>query len=67
MDDPEGQAHLFETMVRVCDACAELSPLDRLEVLQLAWLTLASNARTEASDKVSRDAPLELGVATAHG
>src|SRR6266850_5067915 len=38
----------FEILQRVYAACAGLSTRDTLEVLQLAWLSVASNARAEA-------------------
>ena len=44
----EGKPNLFETVALVCDAASGPSTSARLEVLELAWLLLASNARTEA-------------------
>ena len=38
----------FETMLRACQACGDLPTRYQLDALQLAWLTIASNARTEA-------------------
>jgi len=38
----------LEVLLRVYTACAGLSMQARLEILELAWLTVASNARTEA-------------------
>jgi hypothetical protein len=47
MDD-ESKTDLFDALVRVCGACEGLPTRNRLQVLQLAWLILASNARAEA-------------------
>lgn len=37
-----------ERLMAVLLACAELSTSERLDVLQVAWLVIAANARTEA-------------------
>jgi hypothetical protein len=39
---------VFEAMRRVYLACAGLSTREKLDLLQLTWLSVASNARTEA-------------------
>jgi hypothetical protein len=41
-------ADFGEALLRVYAACAGLSIGDRLTVLQIAWLAIAGNARTEA-------------------
>ena len=41
-------ADFGDALLRVYAACAGLSIVDRLSVLQIAWLAIADNARTEA-------------------
>jgi hypothetical protein len=48
-DDVKAQVKTqLESLVRVNAALAGLSARERLDVVNLAWLTIASNARTEA-------------------
>ena len=46
--DGEDSPNLFETAMLVCEAASGPSTIARLKVLEVAWLMLASNARTEA-------------------
>ena len=40
---------LLDRVTSIYATCADLSPGDQLEVLEVAWLCVASYARTEAS------------------
>ena len=46
--DAADDADFGDALLRVYAACAGLSIGDRLTVLQIAWLAIADNARTEA-------------------
>ena len=46
--DAADDADFGDALLRVYAACAGLSIGDRLSVLQIAWLAIADNARTEA-------------------
>ena len=42
----EDDRDILDTVTRICNECADLSSDDRLFVLLLAWMAIASNART---------------------